>query len=42
METHHDHSHHDREMSYRLLIRTILWVIAGMVALGLMVWWALT
>jgi hypothetical protein len=27
---------------YRLVVRTILWIIAGSVFLGLVIWWILT
>jgi hypothetical protein len=27
---------------YRLVIRTVLWVIAGLVFLGFAIWWSLT
>lgn len=28
--------------SYRLIVRTVLWVIAGLVFLGFAIWWSLT
>jgi hypothetical protein len=37
-----DHDHHDREVEARLVVRTVLWVIAGVVVVSLVVWWALT
>lgn len=49
---HHEHaSHHKPEhhreikpidSSYRLVVRTVLWVIAGLVFVGFVIWWALT
>jgi hypothetical protein len=36
------HEHHDREVEARLVVRTILWAIAGIVIVALTVWWALT
>jgi hypothetical protein len=50
MNPHPDHSHglghtHERkpaDLSYRFVVRAILWVIAGAVFVGFAVWWALT
>jgi hypothetical protein len=36
------HDHHDREVEASLVVRTVLWVIAGIVVVSLVVWWALT
>jgi hypothetical protein len=33
---------HDEDMDSRLTIRTLLWVIAGVVAISLVVWWVST
>ena len=30
------------DRSFRLVVRTVLWVIAGLVFLGFAIWWALT
>lgn len=30
------------DLSYRIVVRTVLWAIAGLVFLGLAIWWALT
>ncbi len=44
----HAHSHEHRheykpiDRNYRLVVRTILWVIAGLVLLGLLIWWSVT
>jgi hypothetical protein len=38
-------SHHERrpiDLSYRVVVRSILWVIAGAVFVGLVIWWILT
>jgi hypothetical protein len=50
MDSHHVHPHshehpHERkpvDLSYRIVVRSILWVIAGLVFLGFAVWWMLT
>jgi hypothetical protein len=28
--------------SYQIVVRTVLWVIAGAVLVGLIIWWAMT
>jgi hypothetical protein len=33
---------HDQEMDSRLTMRTLLWVIAGTVAIALIIWWVST
>jgi hypothetical protein len=33
---------HDREVEAQLAVRTVLWVIVGIVVVSLVVWWALT
>ena len=44
----HDHSpeHGHRikpiDRTYRLIVRTVLWVIAGLVFLGFAIWWIVT
>ena len=30
------------DTSYRIVVRTVLWAIAGLVFLGFAIWWALT
>jgi hypothetical protein len=30
------------DLSYRIAVRTVLWVIAGAVVLGLAAWWIVT
>jgi hypothetical protein len=30
------------DRDYRLVVRTVLWVIAGLVFLGFAIWWVLT
>ena len=30
------------DLSYRIVIRTVLWLIAGAVFLGFAIWWMLT
>jgi hypothetical protein len=40
--TPHHHGVRPIDSSYRLVVRTVLWVIAGLVLLGLVIWWALT
>lgn len=41
---HPSHRHVARpiDTSYRLVVRTVLWVVAGLVFLGIAVWWILT
>ena len=44
-EQHHGAApHHVRpiDRGFRVIVRTILWVIAGAVLIGLCVWWTLT
>jgi len=40
------HEHHSRhttiDSGYRLIVRTILWIIAGLVFLAFGCWWVLT
>jgi len=36
------HGHQDREFESRLVVRTVLWIIVGIVAISLVTWWALT
>lgn len=45
----HGHSSHERphgvrpfDSSYHLVVRTVLWVIAGLVFLAFALWWFLT
>jgi hypothetical protein len=38
----HPHEFKPIDESYRLVVRTILWVIAGAVLLGFMIWWGST
>ena len=38
----HRHGVTPIDTSYRLVVRTTLWVIAGLVFLGFATWWALT
>jgi hypothetical protein len=38
----HHHVPHPIDNSYRLVIRTVLWVIAGAVVVGFTLWWYLT
>jgi len=50
MNPHPDHAqapahHHERkpvELSYRIVVRAVLWIIAGAVFLGFAIWWILT
>jgi len=41
-----EHQHHFEpepvDLSYRVTVRTVLWVIAGAVFLGFAFWWVLT
>ncbi len=39
---HHPHEVQPIDPTYRLVVRTVLWVIAGLVFLGFAIWWALT
>jgi hypothetical protein len=36
----HEFPHIDRD--YRLVVRTVLWVIVGFVIVGFVIWWSLT
>lgn len=38
----HHHEGHPIDDSYRIVVRTVLWLIAGLVFLGFAIWWALT
>jgi hypothetical protein len=38
----HRHGTKPIDGDYRLVVRTILWVIAGLVFLGFVIWWSLT
>jgi hypothetical protein len=38
----HKHEHKRQDLSYRVVVRTILWVIAGAVLIGLVTWWVVT
>ncbi len=38
----HPHAIKPIDEGYRLVVRTILWVIAGLVLLGFGIWWILT
>jgi hypothetical protein len=38
----HKHAPHPADLSYRVVVRTALWVIAGATFLGLAIWWFLT
>ncbi len=38
----HPHEHKPIEPGYRLIVRTILWVIAGSVFIGFAIWWIMT
>ncbi len=46
--TSHSHSHeqphhvHPIDPGYRLIVRIVLWLIAGAVLIGLCIWWAST
>jgi len=50
MDPQHDHPHapahkHKRrpaDLSYRFVVRTVLWIIAGAVYLALGIWWIVT
>ena len=39
---HHSHGTKPIDEGYRLVVRTILWVIAGLVLLGFGIWWIMT
>jgi hypothetical protein len=41
-EHEHEHTRKPIDLSYRVVIRTTLWVIAGAVLVGLIVWWVRT
>jgi hypothetical protein len=36
------HAHEPVDLGYRLVVRTLLWVIVGAVVIALCVWWVLT
>ena len=40
----HLHHHHvpSFDPGYRIVVRTVLWAIAGLVFLGFAIWWVLT
>jgi hypothetical protein len=38
----HRHAIGPIDRDYRLVVRTVLWVIAGLVFLGFAIWWSLT
>jgi hypothetical protein len=38
----HPHGIKPIDSDYRLVVRTILWVIAGLVFVGFAIWWSLT
>lgn len=38
----HPHGPRPIDSSYRLVVRTVLWIIAGFVLLGFVLWWSLT
>lgn len=38
----HRHEYHPVDLGYRLVVRTVLWVIAGAVLIALCLWWFLT
>ena len=38
----HKHAPHPVDSSYRMVVRTVLWVIMGAAFLGLTLWWFLT
>jgi hypothetical protein len=38
----HHHEFGPVDTSYNLVVRTVLWVIAGLVFLGFAIWWVLT
>ena len=38
----HHHAHKPIEPGYRLIVRTILWLIAGAVFIGFAIWWIMT
>lgn len=50
MHEHPEHSHgaehhHERkpaDLSYRVVVRAILWIIAGAVFVGFAIWWIMT
>jgi hypothetical protein len=33
---------HDQEVEAHLVVRTVLWIIAGCLFIGLVVWWSMT
>jgi hypothetical protein len=38
----HHHVAEPVDFSYRIAVRTVLWVIVGAVFVGFMIWWVLT
>jgi len=38
----HKHERKPADLSYRFVVRAVLWIIAGAVYLGLAIWWMLT
>lgn len=38
----HRHQIQPIDRGYRLVVRTILWIIAGLVFVGFVLWWSLT
>jgi hypothetical protein len=38
----HKHEHKPPDLSYRMIVRTILWLIAGAVLVGFLIWWRFT
>ena len=38
----HHHEFRPIDNSYRIAVRATLWVIAGLVFVGFVIWWALT
>jgi hypothetical protein len=39
---HHGHERKPADLSYRVVVRAILWVIAGAVLVGFAIWWIVT
>ena len=38
----HRHEYKPIDRNFRLVVRTTLWVIAGLVLVGLAIWWVMT
>ncbi len=38
----HKHARRRADLGYRFVVRTVLWIIAGAVYLGLAIWWIAT